>query len=200
VDTLLYQATDVTATVVGQRNPLGQRQGSIEVKVPQQMNADGPVKKDSLIAIAYWIGIGEPPITEYAALAEEVPPEWGQPGVSAPLAAYATGHPIVLPGLQVIDSVFQKGHVRFDFVHPQERKAFAQNGAYTPLIPRNSSRGNYGLLQGDALRDLLPTVFSDPELGKDELRFYFAFANQHQVNSYRVEVKVIGLYGVTALR
>lgn len=196
VDTLLSQAVDATKIVVGQRNLPSQQQGSIEVKILQQLSPASPDKKDSLIAIAYWIGIGGHPISEYDALAEGIPPEWAQPGVSAPLAAYGLGHQVILPDLPSGSTQFEQEEVRFDFVSQQERGAFSKNGTYSPLIRRNSYPPNYGILRGGALRDLQESVFSDPDMGKDVLRFHLAFANQHPINSYQVVLKVVCLYEV----
>jgi len=196
VDTLMFQATDAAAIVVGKRNLLGQRQGSVEVKVPVHLNVGTPETRDSLIAVAYWIGIGPSPITAYETLAEEVPPEWGQPGVSPPLAAYGLGHPIVLPGLATSEAIFQRDRVRFDFVGSRGKSAFAKELAYTKLIRRDPKRPNSGIIDGAKLIGLNSTIRRDREAGKDILNFYLAFANQHPINTYQVQLKVVGYYQV----
>lgn len=195
-DTLLFQATDLEGTVVGLRNPLGIRQRNFEIKVPLQLNIGDPDTKDSLIALAYWIGIGNGPITAYSLLAEEVPPEWAQPGTSAPLAAYGLSHPVVLPGLNPNDSLFQKNKVRYAFVTASGRKSFTQGKNYYPIIPRNTNRPNYGLLSGQSLKAMGTAADFDEEMGKDVLRFYLAFANQHQINTFKLQLKIVAYYQV----
>jgi hypothetical protein len=194
VDTLFFQPVDLTRTVVGQRNPIGLRQGNIEVEIPVRINKRDPNHKDSLIAFAYWIGIGEPDISAYAALTEEIPPEWSQPGVSAPLAAYWLGYPVVLPG--PTDSLASQRPVRFDFVDSRGKAAFAKQKSYTPPISRDPERPNFGIVSGAQLQGLYDNRSRDPEQGEGVLHFFLAFANQHEINSYRVQLKVIGVYGV----
>lgn len=199
VDTLLYQAVDASESVVGLRNPLGRQQGQIEIKVPVKLNAGDPDTRDSLIAIAYWVGIGTPPISAYEALAEEIPPEWAQPGVSPPLAAYGLGHPVILPSLGRSDALFQENSVKYDFVDAAEKTAFLTKGRYKPLFKRNTERPNFGTLRG-TLRKLSGTIVNDPEAGKDVHRFYLTFANQHQINSYSIRLYVVAYYRVWALK
>ena len=192
-DTLLFQAAEEERTIVGTRNPMGIQQGNIEIKVPLELNIGDPDTQDTLVGIVYWIGIGEPPLAEYAALAEEVPPEWAQPGVSAPLAAYGLSHPVVLPGLITSEKRFQKQNVRYDFVSHRGRAAFAKGGG-TPLIRRDDNRPNFGLINGDELKALGKTIVYDLESGKDVLRFHLAYANVHEINSYRLQLKIVAFY------
>ena len=196
VDTLLYQALDLSGTVVGQRNPLGQRQGSMEITIPIRLNLEAPDTKDSLIAIAYWIGIGEAPISEYEALKEKVPPEWSRPDVSTPLAAYGLGYPVVLPGLTASEERFQQEQVRFDFVNLQDRAAFANQESYIPVLPRDPEHPNLGIVSGEQLQNLNSIISLDSETGKKAFRFNFAYANQHEINSYTLQLKVVALYEV----
>ncbi len=197
-DTLLYQAISAEANIVGLRNPLGQQRSSLEVKIPLHLNVGDPATKDSLLAVAYWVGFEQPALAAYAALAEEVPPEWTQPGISPPLAAYGLGHPIVLPGLTTSEAIFQEKRVSFDFVDGRGRRAFAKDNAYNPLILRDAKRPNFGVLSGQSLRQLYPTEYADPEAGKNVFRFYLAFANRHAINSYRLQLNVVAYYQVFA--
>ncbi|WP_026232146.1 hypothetical protein [Neolewinella persica] len=196
VDTLLFQAADLSTTVVGQRNPLGVRQGSMKVNIPVNLKTTGPDTKDSLIAFAYWIGVGEQPIVAYDALVEEVPQEWSQPGVSAPLAAYVLKHPIVLPGLGFSEERFQREQVRFDFVDLLRRGAFTQKEDYTPLFPRDPNWPNFGIVSGEQLQSLNGTISQDQDTGRNIFHFYFAYANQHAINSYLLQLKVVAFYEV----
>lgn len=194
-DTLLFQASDEEVTIVGQRNPLGIRQGSMEIKVPIHLDLDAPQTRDSLIGLAWWIGIGEPTLEAYETLAGEIPPEWGQPGASPPLAAYGSGHPIVLPGLSPGEADFQRQIVRYEFVTSQNRTAFT-SGSSIPLIRRDPKRPNYGMLSGAVLATLQKTAVYDQETGKKVLRFYLAYRNMHDINTYRLQLKVVAYYQV----
>lgn len=196
VDTLLAQVAEGEGQVVGARNLLGLRQGNIEIDVPLRLDIVDPPGKDKLIALAYWVGIGEPPLAAYELLAEEVPPDWSQPGVSAPLAAYGLGHPIVLPELPLGKASFEAKVVAYDFVSKQGLSAFRGGNSYSPVINRRDGRPNYGLVSGKELKALSRFRVNDPETGKPHIRFQLAYANRHPINTYRLRVLVVGYYQV----
>lgn len=201
VDTLMTTAQEEEYQVVGRRNIMGIRQGAAEIKIPYHLNAVDEPATDTLIAIAYWIGIGESPISTYETLAEEVPDEWTQPGVSAPLAAYGLGHPVLLPQLAAGESIFQKEMVAYDFVALRGKKAFANgSGSYAKLVDRQSTRPNYGVVAGAALDRLLGTLQFDKELNKEVIQFYFVYAGRHEINSYRIQLKLVAYYEVSEPR
>ncbi|MBC6996668.1 hypothetical protein QWY85_08865 [Neolewinella lacunae] len=195
-DTLLFQATQAEAEVVGLRNLSGLRSGSVEVNIPLRLDLSDPPARDSLVAIAYWIGSGEVALGAYAALLESVPPAWSQPGVSAPLAAYGGGYPVVLPGLTPGEAEYQRSYVQYDFTTSAGRQNLVAGRSYPRLIRRNPDRPNYGVVTGTALQQLAGTVVFDPALGKRVLRFHFAFANRHPVNTYRLQLKIVAWYQV----
>lgn len=196
VDTLLYQATDEAVTIVGLRNPLGRQSAQLEVIIPLQISAGDPEAKTSLIAVAYWIGLGNQPITAYDALAEEVPPAWGQPGVSPPLAAYGNGHPIILPGLEAVDTIVQKRWLRYEFADRRSQTVFTRNQRFTPAIVRDPNHPNYGLLRGAELQQLR----AGRQVGEGSeahLRFHLSGAARHAINSYKMRLHVVAYYQVT---
>jgi hypothetical protein len=57
---------------MGKQNPLGQRQESLQIDVPLQLNITDPPGRDLLIALAYWVGIGKSPLAAYNLLAKEM--------------------------------------------------------------------------------------------------------------------------------
>ncbi len=195
-DTLLHQATEAEAEVVGLRNLSGLRSGSVEISIPLRLEFSDPPARDSLVAIAYWIGSGEVALNAYAALLESVPPAWSQPGVSAPLAAYGGGYPVVLPGLTPGETEYQRSYVQYDFTTSAGRQNLVAGRSYPRLIRRNPDRPNYGVVTGAALQQLASTVVFDPALGKRVLRFHFAFANRHPINTYRLQLKIVAWYQV----
>jgi hypothetical protein len=60
---------------MGKQNPLGQRQESLQIDVPLQLNITDPPGRNPLIALTYWVGIGKSPLTAYNLLAEEMSPD-----------------------------------------------------------------------------------------------------------------------------
>lgn len=190
VDTLITTLLDDKYDVVGKRNLIGSQQGKTEVKVPLNLTA-----KDSLIAIAYWVGFGENSINAYEALDEEIPDKWRQPGVSAPLAAFGAGYRILLPPLGMEEVV------RYDFVRSNGKKAFTKGQTpYTNLIERELAHPNYGIISGTDLINLRDTVQVIEEPDEKMLNFYFTYANNHQVNSYPIQLKLIAYYQISELR
>lgn len=57
---------------MGKQNPLGQRQESLQIDVPLQLNITDPPGRDLLIALAYWVGTGKSPLAAYNLLAKEM--------------------------------------------------------------------------------------------------------------------------------
>lgn len=201
IDTLIATILEEEYRVVGMRNPSGMRRGAAEIKIPTHLNLADSLGKDSLIAIAYWIGVGHPPINAYESLVKEIPKEWTQPGITAPLAAYGSGHPVWLPQMTMEGVAFQREVVRYDFVGPSGKKDFANDStAYATVINREPTRPNYGIISGTALTKLWDTVQFDEGLGKNVLHFYFAYANHHAINSYRIQLKLIAYYQVSEPR
>lgn len=189
-DTLLLQAVDATGSVVGKRNLMGNRSGREEINIPLSLDTEEPDTKNELFAVAYWVGVGAPSISAYDALAEEVPPEWSQPGVSAPLAAYGLSYPVNLPGLGASEETVRTKLVRYDFTGP----------GGDVVISRSTAQPNFGVVRGDDLGLLSKTAYDDPETGKRLLHFYLDYRNQHAINTYSVRVQVVAFYRVYTLQ
>jgi hypothetical protein len=193
VDTLLFQAVDLSVKVVGKMNLEEKPLGRLQVNVPVTLKALSSEREDSLISIAYWIGVGETPNLAYKGMEEEVPQEWSQPGISAPLAAYIQGYPVVLsPNAEHAE----ENQIRFDFVDSKESNPFAKDKVLTPLIPRAPNQPNFGIVSGAQLQSLKNTISQDPKTGKSAFRFNLAYANQHRINSCMLQLKVVALYEV----
>ncbi|PPK88062.1 hypothetical protein CLV84_1025 [Neolewinella xylanilytica] len=174
-DTLLFQAADKTETVVGLRNPLGSHRVRIPVRIPKQIREETPENRDSLLAVAYWIGAGPELLAAYAALAGEIPPAWSQPGVSAPLAAFASGHPVVLPAVRSPGGMADRYRITYQLVEDSsQRKITSSDGGYP-----------FGVLDGEALRGLT---------GEGDLRLTLRLENRHESNTYPLQLLVVAIY------
>lgn len=197
-DTLLFQLKDQSDAIGGQRNVLARRSGSMKVEVPLQLNQLDAPAHDTLIGFAYWIGIGAEPIGLYDTLAEEIPKEWAQPGVSAPLAAFGLNHPVVLPDLGIEEKLFNRNFVTYDFVNERNRSLLSGNRPHRALIPRSAKRPNYGSVTGLALNDLInqAQISRDPS-GTRHINFWLSYANKHPVNTYQVRLIVVAYYQVS---
>ncbi|MTB52956.1 hypothetical protein [Lewinella sp. W8] len=194
IDTLFFQVSDTSGTVVGLRNPLGKRMGSIDLSIPMRLNTADPPARDRLMGIAYWIGVGTPSITAYAALGEEVPPEWAQPGVTAPLAAFAQGFPVVLPKLSPEYKLFREQFVRYAFTDERGRRNFSKDQGIPVLVAINPNRPNFGVVTGPELDQLIGRL--NPGGKQDQLSLNLSFINQHQINTYRIKLYLIAWYRV----
>ena len=56
-----------------------------------------PMSTDSLFSFSYWVGAGNNMLQEYDQLANRIPENWTQKGVTKPLGAYVLGAKILLP-------------------------------------------------------------------------------------------------------
>ncbi len=174
-DTLLYQVTDFTLSLTGKRNPMGAGAGVVEVNIPEHVE-----KNDRLLFLTWWVGTGAPTIAAYAALEADTPPEWSQPGVTAPLAAYGLGKPVVLPAMNRVDPGLDPARTPFVFAGENGKNSFLKSGdpgKIRQLFGRSGISGNYGRIEPGGLR-----------------RFYIAFVNQHDANTYPVQVKIVAYY------
>lgn len=174
-DTLLFQLTDFALSLTGKRNPMATGMGVVEVKIPDHVE-----KNDTLLFLTWWVGIGAPTVGAYTALEADTPPEWSQPGVTAPLAAYGLGKPIVLPAMERIDPGLIPSIVPFVFVDEINKTKFLRTGnprTIRQLFARSGTAGNYGRIDPGRLR-----------------RFFVAFVNQHDANTYPIQVKVVAYY------
>ncbi len=174
-DTLLFQAANETRTVVGLRNPLGTHGVTLPVRIPKRIRQKAPDIRDSLFAVAYWIGAGEESLTEYVALSEEIPPAWTQPGVSAPLAAFGAGHPVILPAVRSPGGMASRYGLTY---HLREETAGT-------LITSSENDPPFGLLAGKAL---------DALTREGDLHLTLSVENRHESNSYQLQLQVVAFY------
>ncbi|MFT7121254.1 MAG: hypothetical protein ACJAZ9_001432 [Neolewinella sp.] len=63
-------------------------------------------------------------------------------------------------------------------------------------VPRQLNIGGSGTK--DSLKAMGTTAHLDEEMGKKVLRFYLAFANQHQLNTFRLQLKIVAYYQVVS--
>lgn len=195
IDTLITEIVSKEIQVVGKRNLFGLQRAVIEVEVPLALDLLEWPARDRLIHIAYWIGIGEMPINAYTALEGEIKAEL-PPGVSPPLAVYGERGIFELPGLFPGEEIFQKDNVRYDFVGEAQLSRAMSNKPFSPLIKRTAKRPNYGLVSAGALRSLLSRPYNNEALGKEVWRFWLFAGNVHEINTFRLQLKIIGFYEV----
>ena len=196
-DTLLYPVVERSLEVVAQRNPLGRSEGHFLVEVPLTPGLTEAPAREELHGIAYWVGIGSQAVSDYDELVREIPGEWTSPGVSAPLAAYAVGHPVVLPGLPAGDAAVQSSWLRYDFFRADRTPNLSGTTSAAAIIQRSPRRPNYGRVRGADLGALLATEVYDPTTETRLLRFQLAFENRHAVNTLPIRLIVVATYRIT---
>lgn len=175
-DTILLQVTDITLSLTGKRNPMQSGVGVVEVNIPEHAEDN-----DLFLFITYWVGIGAPTVAAYAALEASTPPEWSQPGVTPPLAAFGLGRPIVLPAVSRIDPGFDPNLVPYVIADDRNRERFLKSGKPSGATELFGHKNN-------------PNNFGKGFPGTGSRNFYFAFINQHDINTFPVQVKVVAYY------
>jgi hypothetical protein len=149
--------------------------GRIAVEIPK--TAPG-ISTTRLYAFAYWVGVGDACLADYAALEKTVPADWSRPGAPVALGAYGLSRPLILPPVKTADVAF----------------VFNQSGER--IGPKNVA-SLFGLsLKQNA--KIITRMQLDATLKAAEkpgpYRFFACFENRNTVITHPVRLKVVAYY------
>lgn len=179
-DTLLLTIADVQSSVAPRLNIEGETLQAIDIQVPLRTDDQG-----RLMYASYWFGLDYPSISAYAELEAEVPLEWAQLGVPLATAAYGAGYPINLPPLRHQD-------LRFFLATTTEKLRLEQGESFRSFYSFGDSRENYGRLSRSTI--LGGDRETHPIEGYLQERFFLCFQNTNAINTYPLDIKIVGYY------
>ena len=175
LDTVLFTVLDQTLSVPPiwdiEKEPFAQ----VEVQIPDTVGAGYVLQK-----VGYWLGIGRECLNNYLALEASVPPTWSKPGAPVALGAFLLGRPLALPRTGVTDVVsrFSKARIASNqFGRKIGIKASLPLFILTPVM----------------LDSFCTKVFS-LATNIPNYNFYACFQNSSSVNSYPIQLKIVGFY------
>lgn len=175
LDTVLFTVLDQTLSIPPIRDIEKEPFAQVEVQIPDSAGAGFALQK-----VGYWLGIGRECLNNYLALEASVPPTWSKPGAPVALGAFLLGRPLALPRTGVTDVVSRFSTARIGTDQFGRKKAIKTSLPLSILTPDKLFSF---CKDGRSLATNTPSY-----------NFYACFQNLSSVNSYPIQLKVVGLY------